>query len=71
VVPLSRGPVLLVAVSDVDLQQRDDPHGAAAKAGMQISQKSGGVQWLPASHVRSLKNGSHPAKFIMLEFPPE
>jgi quercetin dioxygenase-like cupin family protein len=64
------GPRLLVAVSDLDLQEdgiRFDMERKSPKPG---HFKSGDSKWLPANYSHSLANtGTKPAKLVTLEFP--
>jgi quercetin dioxygenase-like cupin family protein len=67
--PLSAGPQLLVALSNLDLLQGTPQRNLPVHAGMHIMRKAGEVEWLPASHLKELECMGHPAKFITLEFP--
>jgi hypothetical protein len=64
--PVSLGPYLLVAVSDLELLQTE--HNAPIKAIAHILLKPGEVQWLPANHRSTLTNMGRTAKFVTLEF---
>ena len=64
-VPVSPGPYLLVAVSDLQLLQTG--HNAPIEAMDHILLKPGEVQWFPANHRSTLTN-THAAKFVILEF---
>jgi hypothetical protein len=64
-VPVSPGPYLLVAVSDLQLLQTE--HNAPIEAMDHILLKPGEVQWFPANHRSTLTN-THAAKFVILEF---
>ncbi|HTW59153.1 MAG TPA: hypothetical protein VMD99_13555 [Terriglobales bacterium] len=69
-VPLSAGPVLLVAVDNkVDLQQASPRSSSTGNASMMVSLGAAEVQWLPATHLKQLDCLGHPAKMILLEFP--
>jgi mannose-6-phosphate isomerase-like protein (cupin superfamily) len=65
--PVSPGPYLLVAVSDLELLQTE--HNAPIHAMDHILLKPGEVQWFPANHRSTLTN-THAAKFVILEFHP-
>jgi len=59
------GPVLLVAVNDLDL--RND---VEAKPPEPIHFKSGDSKWFPANYTHAVTNAGHnQAKFVTLEFP--
>jgi quercetin dioxygenase-like cupin family protein len=66
--PLSAGPQLLVALSNLHLFQ-GTPHRNLPVHAMHIIRKAGEVQWLPASHLKELECMGQPAKFVTLEFP--
>jgi len=65
-VPVSLGPYLLVAVSDLELLQTE--HNADIQAMDHIYLKAGEVQWFPAKHRSTLRN-TRAAKFVVVEFP--
>jgi quercetin dioxygenase-like cupin family protein len=59
------GPYLLVALSDVELQNDVKGKGAAT-----LSLKQGETKWFPGSETHSVMNMSkHDVKFVALEFP--
>jgi hypothetical protein len=61
------GPHLLIAVSDLDLQEKYLNHVHPPDPG---HLKAGDHRWLPGGYSHSITNpGSKPAKFITLEFP--
>ncbi|MFZ0958578.1 MAG: hypothetical protein WAN60_19715 [Candidatus Sulfotelmatobacter sp.] len=63
VVPMHHhaGPHLLVAVSDLEIR---------SEAEVPDHFKSGDAKWFPGGYSHSITNvGSHPAKFVTLEFP--
>jgi quercetin dioxygenase-like cupin family protein len=64
-------PLLLIAVSDLDLYTRDPrTHGPPAVASVIRHFKSGNSTWLPLGFRRPIVNaGRHSAKFVTLEFP--
>ena len=65
--PISPAPCLLVAISDLELQQEE--HNASVFASTRIHLKPGEVQWFPARHRSTLMNMGPAAKFVTLEFP--
>jgi quercetin dioxygenase-like cupin family protein len=72
VVPLHHhsGPHVLVAVSDLDLQDDKIRFDAERHTPMSGHLKSGDSKWLPANYSHTITNtGTEPAKFVTLEFP--
>jgi len=72
VVPMHHhaGPLLLVAVSDLDLRE-DNIHGdIKGRASVPGHFKSGDSKWLPSGYTCTITNpGPQVAKFVTLEFP--
>jgi quercetin dioxygenase-like cupin family protein len=64
-------PLLLVAVTDLDLFTNDPrTHGPPEPDPTPTHFKSGDSKWLPGNHPHTLTNPSQkPAKFVTLEFP--
>jgi oxalate decarboxylase/phosphoglucose isomerase-like protein (cupin superfamily) len=72
VVPMHHhaGPHLLVAVSDLDLQEHTRSDAEAQSKRSLRSEESGDCEWIPGGYSHSITNvGAHPAKFVTLEFP--
>jgi hypothetical protein len=65
------GPLLLVAVTDLNLYTQDPrTHGGHDAASTPSHFKAGDSRWLPDGLKRPLVNGGHTAaKFVTLEFP--
>jgi hypothetical protein len=64
------GPQLLVAVSELDLREKDIRSDVEGQIPMLGHFKSGDSKWLPGGYSHSITNaGAAPAKFVTLEFP--
>jgi hypothetical protein len=64
------GPRLLVAVSDLDLQENNLGSNAGGKPRKPDHLKPGDSKWFPANDSRTITNTSpNPARFVTLEFP--
>ena len=66
--PISDAPYLLVALTDLELFQRE--HNAPVSFGSAyIDLKAGEVRWIASPHRHTLTHSGPPAKFVTLEFP--
>jgi quercetin dioxygenase-like cupin family protein len=65
-----KGPHLMVAVTDLELRS-DVTQSEIGGTGPMVGKfKAGDAKWLPGGYTHTLTNtGTHPAKFVTLEFP--